>query len=69
MPADEFFANSVIYIANTDDVGSGEPIEVLGGLVPSYLEWVPEGFLSVSPSAEKQLTLWGRLKQSEAASK
>ena len=27
--------------------------------------WVPEGFLSVSPSAEKQTTLWGRLKQTE----
>ena len=31
--------------------------------------WVPEGFLSVSPSAEKRTTPWGRLKQSEAASK
>ena len=27
--------------------------------------WVPEGFLSVSPSAEKQTTLWGRLKQTD----
>ena len=26
--------------------------------------WVPEEFLSVSPSAETQTTLWGRLKQS-----
>ena len=26
--------------------------------------WVPENFLSVSPTAEKQTTLWGRLKQS-----
>ena len=25
--------------------------------------WVPEGFLSVSPRAEKQTTLWGRLKR------
>ena len=32
-------------------------------------EWVPEGFLSVSPSAEKQTTLWGKLKQSENAAK
>ena len=31
--------------------------------------WVPEGFLSVSPSAEKQTTLWGRLKQMEGTSK
>ena len=60
MPADEFFTNSVIYIANTDDVGSGEPIGVLGGLVPGgHLEWVPDEFLSVSPSPEKQITVWG----------
>ena len=26
--------------------------------------WVPAGFLSVSPTAETQTTLWGRLKQS-----
>ena len=26
--------------------------------------WVPSGFLSVSPTAETQTTLWGRLKQS-----
>ena len=69
IPVDELFANSVICIANTDDVGSGEPIEVLGGLVPGHLEWMPEGFLSVSPSSEKQTTLWGRLKQLEDASK
>ena len=25
--------------------------------------WVPEPFFSVSPSAEKMTTLWGRLKQ------
>ena len=69
IPADEIFANSVIGIANTDNVGGGEPIEVLGGLVPGHLEWVPGGFLSVSPSAEKQITLWGALKQSENTSK
>lgn len=32
-------------------------------------EWVPEGFLSVSPSAEKQIMLWGTLKQPEKATK
>ena len=69
IPADELFANSVIGIANADNVGGGEPIEVLRGLVPGHLEWVPSGFLSVSPSAEKQITLWGALKQSEDASK
>ena len=69
IPADDLFGNSVICIANTDDVGSGEPIEVLGGLVPSHLEWVPEGFLSVSPSAEKQITVWGELKETRDTSK
>ena len=62
VPADELFANSVICIAKTDDVGGGEPIEMPRGLAPGHLEWVPEEFLSVSPSAEKQITLWGRIK-------
>ena len=62
IPADEIFDNSVICIAKTDDVGGGEPIEVPGGLVPGHLEWMPEEFLSVSPSAEKQITLWSRIK-------
>ena len=69
VPVDEVFTNSVICIANTDDVGGGEPIEMPRGLVPGHLEWMPEGFLSVSPSAEKQTTLWGSLKQSENAVK
>lgn len=29
-----------------------------------YPAWVPEAFLAVSPTAEKQTILWGRLKQS-----
>jgi len=29
-----------------------------------YPAWVPETFLSVSPTVEQQTTLWGRLKQS-----
>ena len=69
IPADELFGNSVICIAKTDDVGGGEPIEVPGGLVPGHLEWMPQEFLSVSPSAEKQITLWGALKQTEKTSK
>lgn len=62
--AEEFFRNSVICIANTADDGGGEPIEATRRLVDG-LKWVPEGFLSVSPSAEKQTTVWGKLKQSE----
>ena len=67
--ADELFDNSVICITKTDDVGGGEPIEVMGGLVPRHLEWMPEEFLSVSPSAEKQITFWGRIKELENAAK
>ena len=67
--ADELFANAVLCIANTEDVGGGEPIEMPRGLVPGHLEWMPEEFLSVSPSAKKQITFWGALKQAENASK
>ena len=67
--AEEFFANSVICVANIADVAGGEPIEATRRLVSDGPEWVPSGFLSVSPSAEKQITLWGALKQSEDASK
>ena len=67
--AEEFFANSVICIANTADGGGGEPIEATRELVSGSISWVPEGFLSVSPSEGKQTTLWGRLKQSEDAVK
>ena len=67
--AEEFFANSVICVANMADVAGGDPIEATRRLVADGPEWVPEGFLSVSPSAEKQITLWGALKQSEDASK
>ena len=64
VPADEFFANSVICIANTAEGNGGKPIEATRGLVSNAaIEWVPTEFLSVSPSAEKQTTLWGRLKQ------
>ena len=61
--AEEFFANSVICVANIADVGGGEPIEATRRLVSDGLKWVPSGFLSVSPSAEKQTTFWGKLKQ------
>ena len=67
--AEEFFANSVICIANTADGGGGEPIEATRELVSGSISWVPEGFLSVSPSEGKQMTLWGRLKQAENAVK
>jgi len=50
--------------------GGGKPIEATRGLVFSAsIDWVPEGFLSVSPSARKQTTLWGKLKQMKSTSK
>ena len=52
----------VINVRNDDGVGT--PLVRTGGgkfyLSPA---WVPAEGLSVSPSAEKQTTLWGRLKQ------
>ena len=70
IPAAEFFANSVICVANPADIGGDEPLEATRKLVSgSSLQWVPAGFLSVSPGAEKQITFWGVLKQMEDAAK
>ena len=64
LPVDEIFGGSAIHLVRA--AGKiNEPIEVVNGvslgLDPT---WVPEAFLPVSPSTEKQTTLWGRLKQS-----
>ena len=60
--------NADIYVIDAMGNGRGKPLIEDGGR-DLYPAWVPEGFLSVSPSAEKQLTFWGRLKQSENAAK
>ena len=66
VPVDVAFAKSVIHLANTANSRGGKSLEETSGLVSAAaLEWVPEEFLSVSPSAEKQTTLWGRLKQTD----
>ena len=57
-----------IYVIDAAGNGRGTPL-VTGARQDLSPAWVPEGFLSVSPSAEKQATLWGRLKQSGDASK
>lgn len=57
-----------IYIINAKGNERGTPLVKEAGIDVSPA-WVPEGFLSVSPSAEKQTTLWGRLKQMEGTSK
>ena len=60
--------NADIYVIDVMGNGRGKPLVKDGGrdLSPA---WVPEGFLSVSPSTEKQTTLWARLKQTENTSK
>ena len=65
----DVFDDLVVGVVNTVDSKQGGVLEATRGLKPLYLDWVPEGFLSVSPSAEKQTTLWGRLKQAENISK
>ena len=65
----QLFAKGVVHIVDTVGGGGGKPIEATKGMGARYLNWVPTASLPVSPSAEKQATLWGKLKQSEAASK
>ena len=60
--------NADIYVIDAMGNGRGKSL-VKGGGKDLSPAWVPEGFLSVSPSAEKQTTLWGRLKESEGAGK
>lgn len=57
-----------IYIIDAKGNERGTPLVKEAGIDVSPT-WVPERFLSVSPSAEKQTTLWGRLKQMEGTSK
>ena len=64
-PVAQIFANGIIHVVDTVGGGGGKPIEATKGIGARYLSWVPTEFLSVSPSAEKQTTLWSRLKQSE----
>lgn len=51
-----------IYIIDAEGNGRGKPL-VEGARQDLSPAWVPEGFLSVSPSTEKQTTAWGMLKQ------
>ena len=62
-----------IYVIDAMGNGRGMPLVTDAGVKDTGRNlspaWVPEGFLSVSPSAEKQTTLWGKLKQMEGISK
>jgi hypothetical protein len=65
VPINEVFGDGAIYVVNAIG-GIGEPLEVANGLSPHPAPaWVPSDFLSVSPSAEKMTTLWGKLKDSK----
>ena len=64
VPINEVFGDGAIYVVNAIG-GIGEPLEIANGLSPHPAPaWVPEPFFSVSPSAETQATVWGRLKKS-----
>ena len=65
----DVFGDLVVGVVNTVDNKQGGMLEATRRLGPNYLDWVPEEFFSVSPSAEKQTTLWGRLKQAENTTK
>ena len=59
----EVFGDSAIHLVKATG-GLSDPIEIANELSLSlHPEWVPEAFLPVSPSAEKQIVPWGRLKQ------
>ena len=53
-----------IYVIDAAGNGRGKPL-VTGARQNLSPAWVPEGFLSVSPSIEKQTTVWGRLKEKQ----
>lgn len=67
--ANQIMTDGVVSIVNTVNGAGGKPIQSTKGLPKQSLQWVPKRLLSVSPSAEKQTTLWGRLKQSENTAK
>ena len=63
LPINEVFGDSAIYLVKATGERN-EPIEIANELsLGLYPEWVPEAFLPVSPSKEKQITPWGKLKQ------
>ena len=63
LPVDEVFGDSAIHLVKATGERN-EPIEIANELsLGLYPEWVPEAFLPVSPSTEKQIIPWGKLKQ------
>ena len=63
LPINEVFGDSAIYLVKATG-GLSDPIEIANELsLGLYPEWVPEAFLPVSPSTEKRIMPWGKLKQ------
>ena len=63
LPIDEVFGDSAIHLVKATGERN-EPIEIANELsLGLYPEWVPEAFLPVSPSTEKRIIPWGKLKQ------
>lgn len=63
------FFTADIHVIDAEGNGPGTPLVEDVGVKDigrnQSPAWVPEGFLSVSPSAEKLMTLWGELKQTD----
>ena len=63
VPIAEVYSKCTIHIVKAKG-NAGEPHEIVNGLpLQPMPAWVPETAFPVSPSTEKQTTLWGRLKQ------
>ena len=63
LPVAEVYSKCTIYIVNAEGE-NGKPSEIVNGLpLHPMPAWLPETAFPVSPTSEKQTTLWGRLKQ------
>ena len=63
VPIAEVYSKCAIYIVNAEG-DNAEPRKIVNGLpLQPKPAWMPETAFHVSPSSEKQTTLWGRLKQ------
>ena len=68
-PVDQIRTDGVVSVIDMIDGADEKLLESTRGLPKRSLQWVPKQLLSVSPSVEKQTTLWGKLKQAADASK
>ena len=59
--AAKFWADNVICVIKVEGENAGEPLEETRGIASNPV-WLPETFFSVSPSADKYPTLWGKVK-------